>query len=144
MFSALRRGPALLARNISTTTLSSRVLRPSLPRSTGAVRTGAPRVPTIAAFHQSAIWRQIAAEAAEEQSTHDEPVTRFADLATRGLVHPNVVNTITRQMKLEDMTDVQTRTINEALSGVDVYVHPILYYDIADTAQYCPGQDRYR
>ncbi|KAK7179605.1 hypothetical protein DPSP01_011657 [Paraphaeosphaeria sporulosa] len=122
MFSALRRCPASLARNISTTALSSRVLRPSLPRSSAAIRIAAPRVPAVAtaAFHQSATWQQIAAQAAEEQPVEVEPVTRFADLATRGLVHPNIVNMLTRQMKLEDMTDVQTRTINEALSGVDV------------------------
>ncbi|KAL1594549.1 hypothetical protein SLS60_010309 [Paraconiothyrium brasiliense] len=122
MFSALRRCPASLARSIPTTALPSRVLRASLPLSTSAVRITAPRIPAIAkaAFHQSARWQQIAAEAAEEQSTQNEPVTRFADLATRGLVHPNIVNTLTRQMKLDTMTDVQTRTINEALSGVDV------------------------
>lgn len=133
MFSALRRCPASLARNISATALSSRVLRPSLPRSIGAVRITAPRVPAVAtaAFHQSATWQQVAEQAADEQSTKIEPVTNFADLATRGLVHPNVVNTITRQMKLDDMTDVQTRTINEALSGVDMYVY--LYGPLSGT-----------
>jgi ATP-dependent RNA helicase MSS116 len=35
-------------------------------------------------------------------------------------VHPNIVNTITKKMNIETMTDVQQRTINEALSGVDV------------------------
>jgi ATP-dependent RNA helicase MSS116 len=85
-------------------------------------------MPTVAtaAFHQSAKWRQIeAAQAVEDQVDQqadlDGPVTRFADLATRGLVHPNLINTITKQMKLETMTDVQARTINEALSGVDMY-----------------------
>jgi len=78
-----------------------------------------------AAFHQSAKWRQIEAVQAEEDEADQQvdqggPVTRFADLATRGLVHPNLINTITKQMKLETMTDVQSRTINEALSGVDM------------------------
>ncbi|KAJ4359668.1 uncharacterized protein N0V89_000224 [Didymosphaeria variabile] len=122
MFSALRRCPASLARSIPTTALPSRVLRASLPLSTGPVRIATLRIPAIrtAAFHQSARWQEVAAEAAEEQSTQNGPVTQFADLATRGLVHPNLVNMLTRQMKLETMTDVQTRTINEALSGVDV------------------------
>ncbi|KAJ4295488.1 hypothetical protein N0V90_007501 [Kalmusia sp. IMI 367209] len=121
MFSALRRCPASLSRNLSTAALSSRVLRASFPHSAGAIRIAAPRVPAIstAAFHQSARWQQVAAQA-EQETTQAEPVTRFADLATRGLVHPNIVDTITRQMKLETMTDVQTRTINEALSGVDI------------------------
>lgn len=75
----------------------------------------------IAAFHQSAAWRNIAAAEAAEQGTEQrEPITRFEDLAKEGLVHPNVINTITRKMGLETMTDVQTRTINEALSGVDM------------------------
>jgi ATP-dependent RNA helicase MSS116, mitochondrial len=50
----------------------------------------------------------------------DGPVTEFSELARRGLVHPNIINTITKQMRLTTMTDVQTRSINEALSGVDM------------------------
>ena len=79
----------------------------------------------VAAFHQSAKWRQEAAVAERTQDAfeaNDSPVTKFADLAKRGLVHPAVVRTVVDKMKLTDMTDVQTRTINEALSGVDVYV----------------------
>lgn len=124
MFSALRRCPASLARTLPTATLSSRVLRTSLPQSTGAFRIAAPRAPAAltAAFHQSARWQQVAEQQTEQSSASDGPVTRFEDLATRGLVHPNITNVLTRKMKLETMTDVQTRTINEALSGVDVYV----------------------
>ena len=48
------------------------------------------------------------------------PITEFDELAKRGLVHPNLINTITRQMRLTTMTDVQTRTINEALYGTDM------------------------
>lgn len=97
---------------------SSRVLRASLPQSAGALRPVSSRLPTIAtsAFHQSAIWR----EEVKQQSTHNEPITRFEDLAKLGLVHPNVINVLTKKMNLDTMTDVQTRTINEALSGVDV------------------------
>jgi ATP-dependent RNA helicase MSS116 len=74
----------------------------------------------VAAFHESAKWRQNAAVAEQTYEANDGPVTRFADLAKRGLVHPAIIKTITDKMKLETMTDVQTRTINEALSGVDV------------------------
>jgi ATP-dependent RNA helicase MSS116, mitochondrial len=74
----------------------------------------------VAAFHESAKWRQVAAAEATAEATAPEPITRFKELATKGLVHPNIINTITQRMKLETMTDVQTRTINEALSGVDV------------------------
>jgi ATP-dependent RNA helicase MSS116 len=61
-----------------------------------------------------------ATEAQPEQDIQDGLVTDFKELATRGLVHPNIVNTITKQMRLQTMTDVQARTINEALSGIDV------------------------
>jgi ATP-dependent RNA helicase MSS116 len=47
-------------------------------------------------------------------------VTTFDDLATRGFVHQNVVNTLTKEMGLHTMTEVQTRTINEALNGSDM------------------------
>lgn len=84
-----------------------------------------PRVSPVAtaAFHQSAKWRQVAAaQATQDHPAQNEPVTRFADLATRNIVHPNIVSNITNRMRLETMTDVQTRTINEALSGIDVCV----------------------
>lgn len=129
MFHALRRCPASLSRNVSSVTLLSRVLRPSLVQTPSAIRLTTARLPIIAtqAFHQSAKWHQTAAAEAptEQHEPNDGPVTRFKDLALRGLVHPNVVNTITRDMKLETMTDVQTRTINEALSGADMYASPV-------------------
>jgi ATP-dependent RNA helicase MSS116 len=127
MFAALRRCPATLARSLSSAGFSSRVTRSALPTLSSALYRTTPRIPTVAtaAFHQTAKWRQYQAAAAVEEYTDDHvdqggPCTRFADLATRGLVHPNVVNTITKQMKLETMTPVQTQTINEALSGVDM------------------------
>lgn len=123
MFSAMRRCPATLSRALSSAALSHRVIQSSLSQTSIASRRLAPRVPAIAiaAFHQCAAWQNIAAAEAAEQGTEESaPITRFADLATEGLVHPNVVDTITKKMKLETMTDVQTRTINEALSGVDV------------------------
>lgn len=72
---------------------------------------------SFAGFHHSARWQQIEQDADDAGNGH---VTTFNELKTRGLVHPNVIDTITKQMRLETMTDVQTRTINEALSGVDM------------------------
>jgi ATP-dependent RNA helicase MSS116 len=71
-------------------------------------------------FHHSTRWQQTAAAEQEEAGSSDGLVTEFSELARRGLVHPAIINTITKQMRLTTMTDVQTRTINEALSGVDV------------------------
>jgi len=129
MFGALRRCPATLSRNLPTAAISSRVLRTPLSQSSTALRIPlqASRLakPSFAGFHHSAKWQQIAAaEEAEHEAEQDieenGPVTTFKELATRGLVHPSVINTITNQMRLTTMTDVQTRTINEALSGVDM------------------------
>ena len=75
--------------------------------------------------HSSSLRQQQAAAAAQEyQSAHDPEadgvITRFEELESKNLVHPNVVRTLTRRMGLETMTEVQTRTINEALRGTDV------------------------
>lgn len=122
MFGAVRRCPATLSRSLAA--ISTRTLRTSLTQTPGLLRIPlqSSRLANVSAagFHHSTKWQQIAAQEAEESVEQDGPVTEFQDLATRGLVHPNIVNTITKQMKLTTMTDVQTRTINEALSGVDM------------------------
>jgi ATP-dependent RNA helicase MSS116 len=50
----------------------------------------------------------------------DNYVTEFADLNTNGQVSSVLVNTITQNMGLKTMTPVQSKTINEALEGVDL------------------------
>jgi ATP-dependent RNA helicase MSS116 len=132
MFSALRRCPTTLSRALSSTAFSSTILRAPVYQTANAVRNTTPQFPrvAIAAFHKSTKWQQqqyATAEAVEgeeqsAQESQDGPATTFKDLANRGLVHPNLINTITKHMRITDMTDVQTRTINEALSGVDMYV----------------------
>ncbi|KAF2659938.1 DEAD-domain-containing protein [Lophiostoma macrostomum CBS 122681] len=112
--------------SLSAVALSSRAVPSPLLQCSSALRTPTPRVVSnvaVAAFHRSAKWRQNAAVAEGSEQIYeanDGPVTKFADLGKRGLVHPAVIRTITDKMNLETMTDVQTRTINEALSGVDV------------------------
>ena len=54
------------------------------------------------------------------QATEHGPVTKFKELAQRGMVCKTVVDTITRDMGLETMTPVQSLTINESLKGIDV------------------------
>jgi ATP-dependent RNA helicase MSS116 len=124
MFGALRRCPATLSRTFTAAAVSTRASRVPSLRATFALQKISSRLAnaSTAGFHHSAKWQQIAAaeEEAEESIRQDGPVTEFADLATRGLVHPNIINTITKQMRLTTMTDVQTRTINEALLGTDV------------------------
>jgi ATP-dependent RNA helicase MSS116 len=124
MYGAMRRCPAMLSRSLSTAAISFKCTRTPLSQPIRARGTPS-RFTNVstAGFHHSAKWQQIAA--AEEEAGQDAPtaapVTEFADLAVLGLVHPNIINTITKQMRLKTMTEVQTRTINEALSGNDVY-----------------------
>jgi ATP-dependent RNA helicase MSS116 len=125
MFGAFRRCPATLSRSLSSATAASRALRLPLTRTPTTLRIPATRLAnaSFAGFHHSAKWQQVAAQEQTDanEAAHGEGlVTEFQELADRGIVHPNIINTITKQMRITTMTDVQTRTINEALSGVDV------------------------
>lgn len=53
-------------------------------------------------------------------ATKHGPVTKFQELADRGMVSPTVIKTLTQDMRLETMTQVQSLTINETLKGIDV------------------------
>ena len=55
------------------------------------------------------------------EATQHGPVTRFQGLSDRKMVCDTLVKTITRDMGLETMTQVQSMTINETLKGIDVY-----------------------
>ena len=48
------------------------------------------------------------------------PVTKFQDLVERGMVCKTVVDTITKAMGLETMTEVQSMTISRSLKGQDM------------------------
>lgn len=73
----------------------------------------------VSAFHQTARWRQQAAEAVQLEDA-PELITKFTELEARGMIHPNVIRTITHEMRFDSMTDVQSQTINEALKGTDM------------------------
>ena len=77
---------------------------------------------SIRSLHQTTLaQQQAAAQENPEQSASDNAIiTRFDDLENRGIVHQNVVRTLTGSMGLETMTEVQTKTINEALKGTDI------------------------
>lgn len=57
---------------------------------------------------------------------HGGLVTKFQELADRNMVCGTVIKTLTEDMKMETMTQVQSMTINETLKGIDVYVS-VLY-----------------
>jgi ATP-dependent RNA helicase MSS116 len=47
-------------------------------------------------------------------------VTKFIELIEHNMVHPNVVEEITKKMGHHTMTDVQSMTINQGLQGNDM------------------------
>jgi ATP-dependent RNA helicase MSS116 len=62
--------------------------------------------------------QQAAAEQPVQQ--RQKEITKFDQLIEQELVHRNVVNAITGNMGLDTMTEVQSKTINETLDGIDV------------------------
>ena len=54
------------------------------------------------------------------RAVEDGPVTKFKDLVERGMVCKTVVDTITKPMGLETMTEVQSMTIGQSLKGQDM------------------------
>ena len=67
-----------------------------------------------------AIEESVKQEVKAPSPPSELPVTKFAELQDRGLVCKTIVKTLTSQMGLETMTEVQSRTINETLKGIDV------------------------
>ncbi|WPH00201.1 DEAD-domain-containing protein [Acrodontium crateriforme] len=76
-------------------------------------------------LHQASQLREqaVAAVAAEKDGSEiyeNGKITRFEELETSGILHANIVRNLTKVMGIETMTDVQSATINEALSGNDI------------------------
>lgn len=103
------------------------------PSSLSTLGCGAAPKPSVTyrpAVLASSISRQIiarnyssasAAQESQEDARSDGLITRFADLKSIG-VHDNLLRAITDDMKYEEMTDVQSMSINPALKGKDMYV----------------------
>jgi ATP-dependent RNA helicase MSS116, mitochondrial len=80
-------------------------------------------------FHQFQRWQAAAATARTGTTPGDDgseaipsKFSRFQDLATQKLVSTVVIDTITSDFKFENMSEVQSATINEALKGTDMLV----------------------
>ena len=145
MWNITRRGPSSVAKSLFYISTSLRCSRPGSARD---LQRCLPQiiVPIKArTFGSSSQWRRSAtatataeAEAIEgdiehevfsqtppsdsqvDQAVQHGPVTKFKDLAERGMVCQTVVDTITKSMGLETMTQVQSLTINESLKGQDM------------------------
>jgi len=113
MFSAVR-GPASISRVLRA---SSTILRVPLSKPTSfslLVQNAKPS--------QSARYLHITSQFRQDNSTqsHGPLITKFEELVDQDLVHPNVVNQITKTMGHSTMTEVQSKTINVALQGTDM------------------------
>ena len=138
MITAARRGHASIARCLRLPTISSPSCNVALFwKNTYSVARLA-STPASRAFNTAPQWRQEAAIGAQEYQRNSNsadggttsksprpqaqygPVTKFAELGERNMVCQTIVDRITRDMKLETMTHVQSLTINETLKGIDV------------------------
>lgn len=117
MLAPLRRCSASLPRAVRLTALTRSALRNQCIASTRPV-------PPSRIAHQLSIrafQSGVRLAATSDPSSHDNaPITNFRELQERGIVHPNVVRAIVKDMGLDTMTDVQSATINQALQGTDM------------------------
>ncbi|KAL5338484.1 P-loop containing nucleoside triphosphate hydrolase protein [Aspergillus crustosus] len=122
MLGAFRRSAVSHALRSSTRTLSVRATPHRLQSLSCSIPTvsNAPKsllnAPSIRFFSEAG----LATENGAEQQQVDR-LSRFQDLADNSLVHPKLIDTITRKMRLETMTDVQSLTIRESVKGVDMF-----------------------
>lgn len=140
MLSALRRGPASIAKfpQLCPSTKGALGLPPVrcvqsniYPRSLSAIRTlsysphHGQNAPARAPEVESDVENGVNASRSPSDNHTGEavqhgPITRFQELSDRGLVCDTVVDTITKDMGLSTMTQVQSMTINETLKGIDM------------------------
>ena len=146
MLNTLRRGPASIARVLhSSSTYSTVCIRIARARQLQLRPIQTAIVTSSRALHSSPQWRRYATATAEVQdeaiegqiadevnsqrppsnadidiSTRLGRVTKFHQLADLNMVSPVVVKTLTQDLGLETMTQVQSLTINETLKGIDV------------------------
>jgi ATP-dependent RNA helicase MSS116 len=65
-------------------------------------------------------FQQTQAVSAQDAPAQSSFPTKFSELQNQ--IDPNLLTAITGDMGLVEMTEVQQRTLSEALSGKDVYV----------------------
>ncbi|KAH7030868.1 P-loop containing nucleoside triphosphate hydrolase protein [Microdochium trichocladiopsis] len=75
--------------------------------------------PTILRLVPRRFYSAESAAVREEEAISDDRITKFSDLPKLG-VDQKLVDALVHGMKYEDMTDVQSLTINSALRGVDL------------------------
>lgn len=122
MLGAFRRGQALpkLLRACAPRVASSS--SPFIVRTETLQAVSSPlRLAGLRQIHASSrLMEAVAAEAPVSTSQEPKRITKFQELEDLGLVSPNVIQVLTRDMKIETMTEVQSLTINQCLDGQDV------------------------
>ncbi|KAH8680897.1 P-loop containing nucleoside triphosphate hydrolase protein [Xylariales sp. PMI_506] len=126
MFKASLQRHALLSRAVCgqlSTTAAARSLRTQhFPQARGFLLKPANtpiRTFTASRLYLSEATAEQSENNASEPGNSSETIKRFSELGTLG-VHPTIVRSITEGMRYEDMTDVQSLTINPALRGLDL------------------------
>ncbi|TVY32085.1 ATP-dependent RNA helicase cyt-19, mitochondrial, partial [Lachnellula subtilissima] len=126
MFTACsRRGPASISRVFRAAASISRIpsTRPST-LSLSLKNTARPALEARWLHVSSRLSDQVAAARAYDNGDayekDNQEIKKFQQLIDHDLVHPNIVNTIVKGLGYENMTDVQTMTINQGLQGDDI------------------------
>lgn len=142
MFTVCRRGPASISRVFRAVASTSRI--PSTKPSTLSLSfQSATKAPLEARWiHVSArLMNEAVAVRSEHQDSYyadkssSRQVTKFVELIEHDMVHPNVVEEITKKMGHHTMTEVQSMTINQGLQGTDMCVYQIfMFYAVIDCA----------
>ena len=108
-----------------TPTLSRRTIS-SLLRSPLERHTQRPSV-SLGPFQGYQRWQTGAATAQATYTSQDGAgeaatgaITKFSDLGAQGMVSPVLIDTITKSLGFQTMSEVQSATISEALKGVDM------------------------
>lgn len=144
MLNIARRGPSSVARSLFSLSINSRCRRPIhtqdlqrcllriSPITVNSLRStsgGRRFATTNAVAEDEDIEGEIEEEVFSQTPPSDSqikrvvqngPVTKFTDLAERGMVCQTIVDTITKGMGLETMTQVQSLTISKSLKGQDM------------------------
>ena len=122
MLGAFRRTCAASARSICTASIKNRIITDRLASSSYRASYPSPfRLGSARGLSISAPLRQQATAEDAPETVEEVPYANtFEDLRTYNLVDPSLVDTLTMDMKMENMTEVQSKTIREALSGVDL------------------------
>ncbi|KAF2138023.1 uncharacterized protein K452DRAFT_256809 [Aplosporella prunicola CBS 121167] len=118
MLAPLRRCSASLPRALSCAAIARPALR-SAPLSTPRFVVSQSKLAPILSVRSFQLSARLSEAAAAEAPAQEPLITQFADLEAKGLVHPNIIRSITA-MGIETMTDVQSQSINEALRGSDM------------------------